>query len=89
MVSLLATQLWDTALILRETEFAEILRRSRMSPDHSTALSEITGWNHSAELQSWELSYDPAIQRTMSAVIGLNVRVNQYRPTQGSGLNGF
>ena len=58
MVSQLALCAWDAALLVRETEFGETLRRARAGTDIN-------------ELRGLELSFDPALQRTVAAVISM------------------
>jgi hypothetical protein len=69
---------WATGLVVRETEFGEILRRARRSP-HS--LQEMKGWSVPDQLHSWELSYDPALQRTVAAMFAMRV-LNHTIPTE-------
>lgn len=73
MVSSLDRTVWSTALVVRNTEFAEILRRARLSPDSTMSLRDVTGWTVPGPLQSWELSFDPALQRTLAAVMSMDI----------------
>lgn len=64
---------WATALAVRETEFGEILRRARLAPNSTRSLRNITGWTVPEQLLGWELSYDPALHRTIAAVFAVDM----------------
>jgi len=73
LVSNLARTVWSAALIIRETEFAEILRRAQLAPGSASSLHQGTGWTVPDRLHAWELSFDPALQRTCAAVISMDM----------------
>jgi hypothetical protein len=71
---------WATGLILRETEFGDILRGARRGPN---ALQELKGWGIPDQLHGWELSYDPALQRTLAAMVAMGMLNRPIPPEAG------
>lgn len=71
VVTELEQAVWATGLVLRETEFGEMLRRARLGT-HS--LQELHGWSVPEQLHGWELSYDPALHRTFAAIVAMDMR---------------
>jgi hypothetical protein len=65
--------LWSIAQVVRETEFGEVLRRARLAPNSPTGLVGLKGWTVPEDLHGWELSYDPAIHRTLAAGTALGM----------------
>ena len=65
--------LWSVSQVVRATEFGEILRRARRSSESSGGLAELVGWGIPDALQMWELSFDPAVQRTLAAVMTMHM----------------
>ena len=70
VVTELERAVWATGLVLRKTEFGEVLRRARLGP---ASLQELVGWSVPEQLHGWELSYDPALQRTFAAMVTMNM----------------
>lgn len=69
MVDALAQQLWATGLVVRDTEFGAILRHARLSADHHRpSPADPVSWAVPMALQALELSFDPALHRTLTAV---------------------
>lgn len=70
MVTALGEAVWAAGLAIRDTEFGSMLRNARSSqrrPDGSvTALVP-------EPLMGWETSFDPALQRTMAAVVSMDM----------------
>jgi hypothetical protein len=72
VVTDLGPTVWSTALVVRETEFADSLRQRRSSHDRLTGL---------------ELSFDPALQRTLAAAITLGMAGEQIPPEAGEWIS--
>lgn len=70
MVTELEQALWAAAPPIRATRFARILRNARMA-DRDPSLP-----GPDDETQGWELSFDPAIQRTLGAVTAIGIMRN-------------
>jgi hypothetical protein len=75
MVTELERAIWDSAVPIRATRFAQILRNARVSSGDSA----LPGPDSTA--QGWELSFDPAIQRTIGADTAL--RMQRHTSTVG------
>ena len=60
----LAEKVWSAGVLLRETEFGSTLRNARRSGGGSSGSGGVVPQS----LQRWELSFDPAVQRTFAAV---------------------
>jgi len=80
MVTALEQCVWDACLVIRESEFGEILRRARRRSNGPGSLEELTGWGHPDELVNWELSSDPAIQRTATAQVYMDISKEPLPP---------
>jgi hypothetical protein len=62
---------------VRDTPFAEVLRRARAAPGR---LEELRGWGVPEALQGWQLSFDPALQRTVAAVFSMHMMGEELPP---------
>ena len=60
----LAEKVWSAGVLLRETEFGSTLRNARRSGGGRMGSGGVVPQS----LQQWELSFDPAVQRTFAAV---------------------
>ncbi len=67
VVTDLEQAIWATAEPIRATRFAQILRNARVSERDPS----LPGPDN--ETQGWELSFDPAIQRTLGAVTAIGM----------------
>lgn len=67
MVTVLERAIWEAAEPIRGTRFGRILRNARVS-ERDPSLP-----GPDDETQLWELSFDPAIQRTLAAVTGIEI----------------
>jgi hypothetical protein len=64
VMNALAEKVWSAGVVLRETEFGSTLRNARRSGGGSTGSGGVVPQG----LRRWELSFDPAVQRTFAAV---------------------
>ena len=65
------------ARAIRETPFSELLQRARGS---SGGLEELRGWGVPDALLRWELSFDPALQRTFAAAFAIHLVREEIPP---------
>lgn len=72
-----AAALSAAASAVRGTAFADVLRRARAAPGR---LEELRGWGVPERLQDWELSFDPALQRTFAAVLSIHMMREELPP---------
>lgn len=82
MVTELESAVWACADALRGTRFSRILRNARIA-HRDTSLPG----PDDDEMQGWELSFDPAIQRTMGAVTALAMMHKKPPATDSAWLN--
>lgn len=71
VMSRLGDAAWEAGLAIRESEFGKVLRHARTSSSPGASSVELPG--PSPNLQGWELSFDPAVQRTVVATVALTV----------------
>ena len=71
VMSRLGDAAWEAGLSIRESEFGQVLRHARTSGSPGASPVELPG--PSPNLQGWELSFDPAVQRTVAATMALAV----------------
>ncbi len=82
VVSALEEAVWTAGLALRDTEFGAILRGARVQPSSPNSFQSTHGWPHPQTLMDWELSFDPAVHRTIAAVTSMRV-LGEEIPQEG------
>ena len=86
MVANLDSSLWFAGLEMRSIEFGQVLRWSRSSST-SNPVAEQLGLEMPPGFQGWELSFDPAVQRTLAALQSLQVMNEPVPPAAQAWAN--